>query len=65
MIRLVDGGAAQAQGQRRLLGDELYPPIPIRGKVEDADEHRPECGDEMDVRAILVLLRDAGGYLRA
>jgi len=65
VFRAIDGGAVEAERNLRVLRHELQPPALGLGQVPDADEHHAERGDEVDVRAILVLRGDPRRKLRA
>jgi len=65
VFRAIDGGAVEPKRNLRVLRHELQPPALGLGRVPDADEHRPERGDEVNVGAILVLRGDPRRELRA
>jgi len=55
VFRAIDGGALEPQRNLWVLGHELQPPSLGLRQVPNADEHRAERGDEVDVRTVLVL----------
>jgi len=61
MLRPVDRGAEKAESHLRGFCDRLDPPALGLGKVPDADEHRPERGDEVNVGTVPVPRRDRLG----
>ena len=65
MLRAIDGGAVEPKRNLRVLRHELQPPALGLGRVPDADEHRPERGDEVNVGAVLVLCGNPRRKLRA
>jgi len=64
MLCPVDRGAEKAESHLRGLRDRLDPPTLRLGKVPDADEHRPERGDEVNVGTVSVARRDRLGGRR-
>lgn len=63
-LRPVDRGAEEAKSHLRGFRDRLDPPALGLGKVPDADEHRPERGNEVNVGTVSVPRRDRLGGRR-